>query len=47
VFGWAPNPGDVKSGHYVIPTIPQLLHAHQTRLSPLDRLELRVGVVLD
>lgn len=46
VFGWAPNPADVKSGHYVIPTIPQLLYAHQTRLSPLDRLELRTGVVL-
>lgn len=46
VFGWAPSPGDVKSGHYVIPTIPQLLHAHQTRLSPLDRLELRTGIVL-
>ena len=46
VFGWAPSPADVKSGHYIIPTIPQLLHAHQTRLSPLDRLELRTGVVL-
>ena len=46
VFGWAPHPGDVKSGHYVIPTLPQLLYAHQARLSPLDRLELRMGAVL-
>jgi integrase len=45
VFGWAPNPGDVKSGHYVKPTPAQLLYAHQTRLSPLDRLELRVGTL--
>ncbi len=46
VFGWAPNPADVKSGHYVIPTVPQLLFAHQTRLSPLDRLELRTGTAI-
>lgn len=43
VFGWVPDPADVKSGHYVKPTRTQLLYAHQTRLSPLDRLELRVG----
>ncbi len=42
VFGWEPDPRDVKSGHYIIPTVPQLLHAHQERLSPLDRLELRL-----
>lgn len=46
VFGWLPDPADVKSGHYVIPTTEQLLYAHQSRLSPLDRLELRTGVVL-
>jgi len=43
VFGWKPNPADVKSGHYIIPTAAQLLHAHQTLLSPLDRLELHLG----
>jgi len=43
VFGWAPNPIDVKSGHYIKPTLSQLLLAHQTQLSPLDRLEHRVG----
>lgn len=43
VFGWRPNPRDVKSGHYIKPTPAQLLHAHQTLLSPLDRLELRSG----
>jgi hypothetical protein len=36
VFGWVPDPADVKSGHYVKPTRTQLLYAHQTRLSPLD-----------
>jgi integrase len=43
VFGWRPDPADVKSGHYVKPTLTQLLIAHQTRLSPLDRLEHRSG----
>jgi hypothetical protein len=43
VFGWEPNPADVKAGHYIKPTLSQLLIAHQTQLSPLDRLELRVG----
>ncbi|HET7180610.1 MAG TPA: tyrosine-type recombinase/integrase [Candidatus Limnocylindrales bacterium] len=43
VFGWQPNPIDVKSGHYIKPTLTQLLIAHQTQLSPLDRLEHRVG----
>lgn len=43
VFGWAPNPLDVKSGHYIKPTLTQLLIAHQTQLSPLDRLEHRLG----
>jgi site-specific recombinase XerC len=43
VFGWQPNPADVKSGHYVKPTLTQLLIAHQTQLSPLDRLEHRIG----
>lgn len=42
VFGWVPDPRDVQSGHYTIPTIEQLLFAHQARLSPLDRLELRL-----
>ncbi len=46
VFGWAPDPRDVKSAHYVRPNIVQLIHAHQSRLSPLDRLELRVGPFL-
>lgn len=43
VFGWQPNPRDLKSAHYIIPSEAQLLHAHQSLLSPLDRLELRVG----
>jgi integrase len=43
VFGWVPDPGDVKSGHYIKPTVSQLLHAHQERLSPLDRLERKMG----
>jgi hypothetical protein len=41
-FGWQPDPRDVKSAHYIKPTVPQLLHAHQARLSPLDRLEHRL-----
>ena len=43
VFGWQPDPGDVKSGHYIKPTLSQLLIAHQTQFSPLDRLEHRIG----
>jgi site-specific recombinase XerC len=43
VFGWAPDPADVKSGHYIKPTLSQLLLAHQERLSPLDRLEHKMG----
>jgi site-specific recombinase XerC len=43
VFGWRPDPADVKSGHYIKPTLTQLLIAHQTQLSPLDRLEHRIG----
>jgi integrase len=43
VFGWVPDPADVKSGHYIKPTLSQLLLAHQERLSPLDRLEHKVG----
>jgi integrase len=46
VFGWEPDPRDVKSAHYVRLNVVQLLHAHQSRLSPLDRLELRVGPYL-
>lgn len=45
VFGWQPNPVDVKSGHYIKPTLTQLLIAHQTQLSPLDRLAHRVGLL--
>jgi len=46
VFGWASDPRDVKAGHYLIPTDGQLLHAHQARLSPLDRLQHRLGRAL-
>ncbi len=43
VFGWKPDPLDVKAGSYTTPTLPQLLYAHQERLSPLDRLELELA----
>jgi integrase len=43
VFGWVPSPADVKSGHYIKPTLSQLLLAHRERLSPLDRLEHKMG----
>jgi hypothetical protein len=41
VFGWEPTPLDFKSRSYIVPRPEQLLHAHQARLSPLDRLEAR------
>lgn len=42
VFGWEPNPLDVKSRHYTSPSIPQLLYGHQSRFSPLDMAEFRL-----
>lgn len=42
IFGWAPSAEDVESGHYNVPDLEQLLYAHQTRHSPLDRLVLRL-----
>ena len=45
VFGWAPAPDDVKSGHYIIPTLAQLMYAHQRFFSPLDNVEARLQEV--
>jgi hypothetical protein len=39
IFGWMPLLEDHKSRSYIIPTLPQLMHAHQWRLSPLDQAE--------
>lgn len=42
VLGWQPDARDVPSFHYTRPRLDQIFHAHQTRLSPLDRADLRL-----
>jgi len=43
VFGWEPSSRDVSSGSYLRPDVVGLIYLHQSRLSPLDRLELELG----